>query len=400
MRILITNNSLATRAGTELVVWELARALQARGHEVAAYSSELGEVAGLIREAHIPVIQDPANCPFQPDIIHGQHHLDTMTALFSLPDVPAIYHAHGGVPWVERAPKHPRILHYVAMCSALSERTGIELGIPDSRLHTVLNWVDLERFKTVRVPVAKPKRALIYTRMLGGGFFCSQIQAAFARQGIVLESPPSLENGEVRQAESLLPEYDIVLAAGRSALEAIACGCATMVVNYQSSLGFATPENLESFQGQNMAPFRNDPQLTTALIEQQLADYQAARVAATTQKLRHSAGLDQAVDKLLGIYQQTLEEWQHARKPSSADEAAATALYLRQLVPALKVLDQKERKIEKLKSQVQDLKLARADLERSGKQAARNASLMEALRRSLLGRLALHFAKGKIKSGD
>lgn len=400
MRILITNNSLATRAGTELVVWELARALRARGHQVAAYSSELGEVAGLIRESHIPVIQDLAECPFKPDIIHGQHHLDTMTALLSLPDTPAIYHAHGGVPWVERAPKHPRILHYVAMCSALSEHMGIELGIPAQRLNTVLNWVNLERFKTIRVPVEKPRRALIYTRMVGDGFFYRQIQAAFERQGISLERPSSLENGDVRQAESLLPDYDIVLAAGRSALEAIACGCATMVVNYQSSLGLVTPENLESFQEQNMAIFRNSPQLTTALIEQQLGQYQAASVAATTEKLRRIAGLDHAVDQLLGIYQQTVEEWQCISKPTSADETASTALYLRQLLPALKTLDQRERKIEKLTSKVNDLNLANSELKHSGKNALRNASLLETLRRSFFGRLAMHFAKRKIKHRD
>lgn len=408
MKILITNNSLATRAGTELVVWELAKALRARGHEVAAYSSQLGEVAGLIRDSRVPVIQDPADCPFRPDIIHGQHHLDTMTALLSLPDTPAIYHAHGGVSWLESAPKHPRILHYVAMCSVLAERIGIEQGIPAPRLHTVSNWVDMGRFKTVRMPAEKPRRALIYTRMLGDGFFYRQIQSAFERQGISLERPPTVEKGEVRQTESLLPDYDIVLAAGRSALEAIACGCATMIVNYQSGLGFVTPENLEDFQEHNMAPFRNSPQLTTAVIERQLGQYDAASVASTTEKLRRIAGLDRSVDQLLGIYQQTIDEWKHCRKPLPADEIASAALYLRKLLPALKTLGQQERKIdvqrdrkiEKLTSKIHDLKLANAELKDAGKNASRNTMLMQALRRSVFGRFALHFAKNKLKNGN
>ena len=41
MRVLIKNNSLSARAGTELVVYEIGRELRRRGHEVAAYSSTL-----------------------------------------------------------------------------------------------------------------------------------------------------------------------------------------------------------------------------------------------------------------------------------------------------------------------------------------------------------------------
>ncbi len=77
LRVLITNNTLANRAGSELYVRDLATALLARGHKPVAYSTVLGEVADELRAATIPVINDLALLTAQPDIIHGQHHYET-----------------------------------------------------------------------------------------------------------------------------------------------------------------------------------------------------------------------------------------------------------------------------------------------------------------------------------
>ena len=99
MRILFTNNTLKWRGGTESYVLDVARRLQALGHMPMAYSPELGVTAEALRTAGIPVVDDLTRLPFQPDIIHGQHHLETMTALLCLPGVPAVYFCHGALPW-------------------------------------------------------------------------------------------------------------------------------------------------------------------------------------------------------------------------------------------------------------------------------------------------------------
>ena len=49
MRILITNNTLAHRAGTELWVRDVSLRLLERGHSPIAYSRQLGEVAAELR---------------------------------------------------------------------------------------------------------------------------------------------------------------------------------------------------------------------------------------------------------------------------------------------------------------------------------------------------------------
>ena len=91
MRILITNNRLAERAGTELYTRDIAAALVARGHEPIVYSQVLGEVAEELRAAAVPVVDDLERISEPPDIVHGHHHLETMTALQWFPGVPAVF---------------------------------------------------------------------------------------------------------------------------------------------------------------------------------------------------------------------------------------------------------------------------------------------------------------------
>src|SRR5579862_4781542 len=114
MRILLTNTILGTRGGSESFVRDLARGLQAFGHSVMAYSSDPKHQERLLESDVIPVATDLERLPFAPDVIHGQHHLDAMTAIAGLPGVPALYHCHGAV-WREAIPAHPRIHRYLAV---------------------------------------------------------------------------------------------------------------------------------------------------------------------------------------------------------------------------------------------------------------------------------------------
>ena len=161
MRILITNNTLAARAGSELYVRDLAIGLLDRGHTPIAYSTILGEVAEEIRAATIPVVDRLDSLGAPPDVIHGQHHLDTMTALLHFPGVPAVYFCHGWLPWEELPPRFPRILQYVAVDFTCRDRLVLEEGIPEHRTRVLLNFVDLDRFKPRGPLPLRPRRALI-----------------------------------------------------------------------------------------------------------------------------------------------------------------------------------------------------------------------------------------------
>ncbi len=110
MRILITNHALVNRAGSELYVKEVAEGLLRRGHTPIAYSTRLGAVATELREATVPVVDNLAALSVTPDLIHGQHHIETMSALLHFGNVPAVYFCHCWLAWEEAPPRFPRIL--------------------------------------------------------------------------------------------------------------------------------------------------------------------------------------------------------------------------------------------------------------------------------------------------
>src|SRR2546428_9917125 len=99
MRILITNNTLDIRAGSELYVRDLAIALLKRGHMPISYSTKLGDIAQEIRAATVPVIDNLDALAAPPEGIHGDLHLETMMLLVRFPGVPAVYFCHGCLTW-------------------------------------------------------------------------------------------------------------------------------------------------------------------------------------------------------------------------------------------------------------------------------------------------------------
>src|SRR5947207_12873911 len=98
MRILITNNTLDFRGGSELYVRDLAIALLKRAHMPIAYSTKLGDIAQEIRAATVRVVDSLDAVGAPPVVIHGHHHLDTMSALMRFPAVPAVILCHGCLP--------------------------------------------------------------------------------------------------------------------------------------------------------------------------------------------------------------------------------------------------------------------------------------------------------------
>ncbi|HLR06284.1 MAG TPA: glycosyltransferase, partial [Pyrinomonadaceae bacterium] len=229
MRILITNHALANRAGSELYVRDLAIGLLRRGHEATAYSAKLGEVSQEIKAAGVPVIADFNELTFQPDIIHGHHHLDTMTALLRCPETPAIYVCHGSIPWEEAAPLFPRILRYVAVDHACRDRMIFQDAIPPNRILVILNFVDLGRFTPRPQLPSRPRSALIFSNQASEKTHLPAVRSACERAGIHLDVVGSGAGKSCAEPEAVLGKYDIVFAKGRAALEALAVGTAVVL---------------------------------------------------------------------------------------------------------------------------------------------------------------------------
>src|SRR5262245_47795820 len=89
LRVLITNQSLWFRSGTEMYARDLALVLARRGHEPVVFSPRPGVVADELRAAGVRVTSNLDRIHGKPDVIHAHHTLETLEALSRFPNTPA-----------------------------------------------------------------------------------------------------------------------------------------------------------------------------------------------------------------------------------------------------------------------------------------------------------------------
>lgn len=338
MRVLITNTRLDGRGGTETFTRQLARGLQSRGHTVMAYSSDAAELPRLLESDVIPVATDLTRLAVRPDIIHAQHHLDAMSALLSLRGVPAVYHCHGAV-WRESVPAHPRILEYLAVSDTLAERLAVEFSIPPDRISVLLNAVDLSRFQPRGNPPGRPGRALVYhSRHDARSAPVRAIAEATTRRGISLDCVGARFGRATERPESLLQDYDLVFASGLSALEALACGCAVVVLGRTSCGALVGDANFDRFRRVNFSLPVNAAPPSASSIGCEIDRYDPAEVLRVSSRTRAEAGFDRLLDALVPVYERVVAS--HAGAVEDPDaESRAAAHYLRRIVPLVKMTD-------------------------------------------------------------
>ena len=236
MRILLTNCSLESRGGSELYVSEMANWLRSQGHVPIIYSARPGPLAAEIRRRAIPVVDDLTHLAEAPDIIHGQHHLATMTALGRFPDTPTVYFCHGWLPWEESPPRHPAIRRYVAVSGATRERLVSENGVAPDRVRVLPNFVDLDRFRE-RGPLPRvPGRALVFSNQTNVGDWVEIVRAACVARGIALDIAGYGCGRPLDPPEAHLCRSDLIFARGRCALEAMATGVASLSATRKDSV--------------------------------------------------------------------------------------------------------------------------------------------------------------------
>jgi hypothetical protein len=371
LRVLLTNGALAIRAGTELWVRDVALALQARGHRPIVYSPILGELADELRRATIPVVDDLDALGAAPNVIHGHHHLETMTALLRFPHVPAISVCHGWLPWQEAPPRFPRIHAWVAVDEVCRDRLVCEHGIPLERTRLLLNFVDLRRFPARTTPPATtPRRALVFGYTASEDTWVPVVRAACARAGIAEVDVVGYGAGNPTPSpETLLPRYDLVFAKARSALEALAVGAGVILCDARGTGGLVTSDRLDALRRQNLGVRTLDRPLDADALAAEIARWNPEDVAEVSRRVRAEAGLDTAVDQLEALYREAVAA---ATPPAAAAEAAAAAAYLAWLGDMVK---------RRLQSEADALARERAEARRHAADAAAAQAALEQARR-------------------
>ncbi|MET0220346.1 MAG: sulfotransferase [Tardiphaga sp.] len=335
LRILFTNNTLGARAGSELALRDLAICLMKRGHCPVAYSSVLGEVAAELSLATIPVIDDLGKLAAPPDIIHGQHHLEAVTAALHFPLTPALFVCHGWRPWEEDPPILPSIQHYVAVDSLCRERVVATRGIRPDHVTVIPNAVDLRHFPQRDVWRSRPQSALIFSNYAHPDDIRTHtIRAACARAGIARVDVLGLGAGNAQpDPGALLHDYDIVFAKARCALEAMASGAAVIVTDYAGLAGMVTSDRVAEMRAWNFgARTMQAAEVTEDNLLRELQRYDADDARRVSDFIRPEADLERAADRWLEVYRAVLAR--HARYGTTD----ATAFLHRQTVSASKYI--------------------------------------------------------------
>ena len=337
MIVLITNNTLSHRHGSELYVRDLAVSLLARGHRPIACSSRLGEVAEQLKAATIPVVERPSDLGVRPDIIHGHHHLETMRAILALPGVPAVYFCHGWLPWEEAPPVFPRIVRYVAVDRTCYDRIVIEQGVSEERVDIILNSVDLQRFQPREPLPAKPMRALMFSNTADERTIHA-IKTACEPLGIKVDVVGTMTGNPSSEPEQLLRSYDLVFARGRAALEAMAVGAAVVICDYMRCGPMVSSENFDTLRPLNFGIRSLQNPLTAAFLNEQIARYDPTDAEVVHRRIRKEASLEDMTTAVIKLYEQAIREYGE-RRHDNEDEIRAAGLYIESLIPQLSSLE-------------------------------------------------------------
>ncbi|MCU1229884.1 MAG: hypothetical protein JWO97_2768 [Acidobacteria bacterium] len=326
-RVLITTITLAAGTGTAVYTRDLALALLRRGHLPIVHASQSGALAEELRHATIPVVSDLDDMGAPPDVIHGHHQLEILAAVTRFPRVPALFVCHDGLTWHSIPPVGPRIGMYVAVDRNCRDRMVFEHGIPEQSIHVLTNPVDLQRFARRSSLPPKPARALVFSNNADDTWI-RPIRAACQSRDIALE----LAGGErpIDRPEDVLPQYDLVFAKARCAIEALAAGCAVIVCDAQGLGGVVTTSSLEAMRQLNFGARTLRREINAANIGAEIDRYDPADSAAVCTRIRQSADSDLLADQFIALYDELC-----ARPTAEGDELLAVSRSLSRMAAQL-----------------------------------------------------------------
>ena len=287
---------------------DLALGLKTTGHTPMVYSPELGEIADEVRASGIPVVSQLEDLPDEPDIVHGNHHVQTVEALLKFRQARGLFVCHDRRAHTSAPPRLGRILRYVAVDYNCLERLTEEYGIPRHLTCVIYNSVDTRRF-LARPPLpAHPERALVFSNYAGPGTHLDAVQQACARVNLPVDVLGSIAGNSASAPELILGGYDLVFAKARCALEAMAVGAAVVLCDTSGLGPLVTSAEVAELRPWNFGARLLREPLDPDGIVRQVQRYVAADASAVSLYIRGEADLSTAVDRYVHLYDELINE--------------------------------------------------------------------------------------------
>lgn len=321
MQIIVAVCSMQYRSGAELFVRDLALALHQRGHSIVVYAPILGDLAEELRSRCIACVGDLAQVAEPPDLIIGNTRDDTVACLAHFLGVPAIFICHDRTAQHGRPPRFARIQKHVAVDENCAQRLYLENGIERSSVDIVSNGVDLERFRPRPPLPARPQRAAIFSNYATEGEDTGAIRAACAASGISLEVIGKSVGQQAASPEKVLAQFDLVFAKARCAMEAMAVGCAVVLLNEGMGLaGLVTPDKVQEWHRWNFGRRLMHEPIRAETIAREIQRYSAEDAQAVSDYVRTHVSLEATVDAMERLAQRVVDAWASAPPPRPEQE--------------------------------------------------------------------------------
>lgn len=328
LRILFTNLSLTSRSGTEMYVRDLAVEMLRQGHEPFVYSPLVGDVAVDLEAAGVRVYPELSDRVPRPDVIHGHHHIELMTALLHFPAAPGIFICHDQASWHDQPPVFPRVLRYLAVDERCRKRMMRDVG---GDIPLLFNAVDLERFRPRGPLPRRPGRALLFSHQATARTHLPVIEEVCRRARLELDVIGSGCGQPCARPEEILPRYDVVFAKARCALEAMACGCAVVLCDSWGAGPMVRMSDWERLRTLNFGRSACLEPLRPETLLRELTRYDPVDAAEVCEHTRAHAGVAALAERLVAVYREVIAARGAAPGPGDwSVEARAAAAYLRQ----------------------------------------------------------------------
>lgn len=302
MKILITNAFLALRRGSEVFTSELAHGLQGRGHAVCVYAPVLGPLAVSMQAAGLAVTDDLDGLPWVPEVIHGQHCGPTTQAALAFPRVPVVNVCHGALPVEEQPCLAPNVRLWVAVDEPCRTRLFQQSAATPAQVRWIPNAVPLDLYPARTHFPTVARRALVFGNSASAGSRLQAIREAGAAAGLSVDCA-GVNSGQVAEEPwQLLPQYDVVFAKARCAMEAMACGCRVILSDAQGLGPVVTPAGFPQLLPWNFGFRLLHGQHDRASVQARLTEALAMDAAAVMQQCRATLGWDAALGKWEAVY--------------------------------------------------------------------------------------------------
>ncbi len=248
MRLVLATNHLGL-GGSESYLLTVAEQLDRLGHEVVIYTPEPGRGAGVARERGLVVIEE-SDLDGNLDAALVQDPGVSYQVADRCPGVPQLFVAHSEM-FDLQAP--PQLDGVVGIIVALNDRVARRIRSYATRAELVRlrQPIDTERFTSPGALPETARRALLLSSTPNADRL-AMLEVACAEAGLELTRVGG-RSGHTTDPRPALAAAEIVIGYGRSILEAMACGRAAYVYDWNGGDGWMTPESYPEIEADGIS---------------------------------------------------------------------------------------------------------------------------------------------------